>query len=722
MKRIITILLILSSWDALSQPFVTRSTGAIIPVDVKLKASASFYMPVASDTTLNGSPDSLGMLIYSKAQKAVFVRDSVQGGGRKWTRILKFGDASTTHVYAGYGLLNVNDSTLRVDTTIMSTRLWRQKGLDSLTALKVSYADTAAMLLPYLRKGDTASMLLSYLRKGDTLAMLSPYVRGVGFGVIKSGQIIRADTTRSSGLPSYFYVDSLVAAGGGGGLTGSGTADRVARWTGTTALGNSILRDNGTELGINKAPVSGRKLDMTDPAYFQTIVMDGNSTLQFNDWTGGATKGYFFLQNDELIFQSVALGTDGFRINTTNNHTKITFAEAGQVNAGTGTFAAVTGFNEMRLWGQSASSGQINSTIAAISTDATAGINIVAGVTSSGQLANNFIQLGTRGASYAGTDYGTGSNAGNALVVAQGSELTALKMGLFNSIPIYLLTNNTERLTIFGGGNVAIGSTTDNGNGKFQVTGRSTFTDTAALTARFSYTSNIHGSFTPFSLVTKKYADSVAAATGGGDTTALYEPLVAYAGAGGDPDTIGIAGLFALGTAGQMIRINSGATGFEYFSTLGPTAGGTGLTTFTTGDLMYASASNTLAKRAIGSTGDVLTVSGGLPVWAAQSTLTTLPMMPHIGADPDNWVAAVSSTTTLPDLAGAGGSKTVTLPSAASNSGKFIHLWNRNADGTNVWTYAAAITLPDGTTTSTFANGTFSMLYSNGSVWVKMNS
>jgi len=37
----------------------------------------------------------------------------------------------------------------------------------------------------------------------------------------------------------------------------------------------------------------------------------------------------------------------------------------------------------------------------------------------------------------------------------------------------------------------------------------------------------------------------------------------------------------------------------------------------TTGDLLYASAANTLARRAIGTTGDVLTVSGGVPTWAA---------------------------------------------------------------------------------------------------------
>ena len=63
-------------------------------------------------------------------------------------------------------------------------------------------------------------------------------------------------------------------------------------------------------------------------------------------------------------------------------------------------------------------------------------------------------------------------------------------------------------------------------------------------------------------------------------------------------------------TLGTSVDLASEITG-----TLGPTNGGTGLTSYTTGDLIYASAANTLAKRAIGTSGQILTVSGGLPTW-----------------------------------------------------------------------------------------------------------
>jgi hypothetical protein len=51
---------------------------------------------------------------------------------------------------------------------------------------------------------------------------------------------------------------------------------------------------------------------------------------------------------------------------------------------------------------------------------------------------------------------------------------------------------------------------------------------------------------------------------------------------------------------------------------LGNTNGGTNQNSYTTGDILYASATNTLSKLAIGTSGQVLTVSaGGVPTWAA---------------------------------------------------------------------------------------------------------
>lgn len=79
-----------------------------------------------------------------------------------------------------------------------------------------------------------------------------------------------------------------------------------------------------------------------------------------------------------------------------------------------------------------------------------------------------------------------------------------------------------------------------------------------------------------------------------------------------------LATTFSGGTTG--LTPNSPTVGgIVLAGTLVNANGGTGFSTYTTGDILYASASNVLSKRAIGSTGDVLTVSGGVPTWAAAS-------------------------------------------------------------------------------------------------------
>lgn len=80
-------------------------------------------------------------------------------------------------------------------------------------------------------------------------------------------------------------------------------------------------------------------------------------------------------------------------------------------------------------------------------------------------------------------------------------------------------------------------------------------------------------------------------------------------------------------TASSLTSVGTIATGVWQGTAVDATHGGTNQTSWTTGDFMYASGANTLAKRGIGSSGDVLTVTGGVPVWApvaVSSTFTTL--------------------------------------------------------------------------------------------------
>ena len=69
--------------------------------------------------------------------------------------------------------------------------------------------------------------------------------------------------------------------------------------------------------------------------------------------------------------------------------------------------------------------------------------------------------------------------------------------------------------------------------------------------------------------------------------------------------------------ATSITTLGTIAAGTWNGSAIGAIYGGTGLTSYTTGDIIYASATNTLSKLAAGTNGHILTLSSGVPTWAA---------------------------------------------------------------------------------------------------------
>ena len=78
--------------------------------------------------------------------------------------------------------------------------------------------------------------------------------------------------------------------------------------------------------------------------------------------------------------------------------------------------------------------------------------------------------------------------------------------------------------------------------------------------------------------------------------------------------------------SGTNIKTVNGTTllGSGDLGTITYAYGGTGLTSYTAGDIIYASAANTVAKLAIGTSGQRLVVAAGLPSWATDTTTGTV--------------------------------------------------------------------------------------------------
>jgi len=101
--------------------------------------------------------------------------------------------------------------------------------------------------------------------------------------------------------------------------------------------------------------------------------------------------------------------------------------------------------------------------------------------------------------------------------------------------------------------------------------------------------------------------------------------LVTWAAVAGTGTVTSVA--FSAGTTGLTISgspITGSGTITINGGTLVTTNGGTGINSYITGDILYASASNILSKLGVGSNGQVLTLAAGIPSWTTLGTLSGL--------------------------------------------------------------------------------------------------
>ncbi|RKZ30519.1 hypothetical protein DRQ33_07800, partial [bacterium] len=96
-----------------------------------------------------------------------------------------------------------------------------------------------------------------------------------------------------------------ISSTGGGGVSGSGTSNYLARWTGTTSLGTGATQDDGTYVGIGTSPSSLYRLYVSSGA-FSGIYTSGSS---YGISAYGGTGGYFDgTSSDGIIVHGVDYG------------------------------------------------------------------------------------------------------------------------------------------------------------------------------------------------------------------------------------------------------------------------------------------------------------------------------------------------------------------------------------------------------------------------------
>ncbi|MFN8769826.1 MAG: hypothetical protein ACK5WP_03045 [Neisseriaceae bacterium] len=99
------------------------------------------------------------------------------------------------------------------------------------------------------------------------------YVNGIGIPTRDTSAMTPADSSQilirpadSSLYVRYKRAWQKVGAGGGGGISGSGTINRVPKWTSSTALGNSSIVDSSSSVAMNISPLGRIGIGTASPA------------------------------------------------------------------------------------------------------------------------------------------------------------------------------------------------------------------------------------------------------------------------------------------------------------------------------------------------------------------------------------------------------------------------------------------------------------------------
>jgi hypothetical protein len=359
-------------------------------------------------------------------------------------------------------------------------------------------------------------------------------------------------------------------------------------------------------------------------------------------------------------------------------------------------------------------------------------------VTPLGTIASGTWQGTTVGVSYGGTGV-TASSGANSVVLRDANQNTSLN-NIFRNITSTVSAAGTTVLTAASSfTQVLTGTTTQT----YQLPDATTLTNGAS----FQFNNNSTGALSivnngsgPVATVaaggaTQLFLTSTSTANGTWDThgflpenilwgtNSLYLATDVITGGTWNGGTIGTAyggtGLTSFTSGGALYATSTSSL---TSGTLPTTSGGTGVATYTTGDVIYASATNTLAKLPIGSTGQVLTVSGGIPSWGTLSSAAVTTFQTSLsGLTPSTATSgAVTLAGTLGPSSGGTGQTTYTdgqllignstgntLTKASLTAGTGISITPGSGSITIASTVTAGLTITDDTTTATSLYPTF---------------
>ena len=185
-------------------------TAAYFSIGPRYGANKGFMPPIVGDTATFSSGKRNGLLIFSVQKNKFLYWDSVRVqwsdmAGSSGAYIVAGDTAAMLSPYvrhAGYGLTKSGQSFL-VDTLNISTRAWRQKGLDSLAALEISGSGTINRSAKFTASGSIGNGSIADSSSSIAMTILSNQRIGVNTSIDAGYQLDISGNFRTTSTSNF---------------------------------------------------------------------------------------------------------------------------------------------------------------------------------------------------------------------------------------------------------------------------------------------------------------------------------------------------------------------------------------------------------------------------------------------------------------------------------------------------------------------------------------